>query len=135
MEEKLEVLRICPMKKPKRFFITDSLRALQQAVGGRIEQFSNFDDDAVIICNEEGKINGLPLNRAIYGKDGKLIDIIVGDFIICRAPFDSDTYASLTPEQFEKYELRFRYPEKFYKTFDGIRVMRQKERPHDVLER
>lgn len=66
---------------------------------------------------------------------GGLIDIIVGDFIICRAPFDSDTYASLTPEQFEKYELRFRYPEKFYKTFDGIRVMRQKERPHDVLER
>ena len=123
------------MKTPERIFITDSLHDLQQAVGGRIEQFSNFDDDAVIICNEEGKLKGLPLNRAIYGKDGKLVDIIVGDFIICRALFDSDTYASLTPEQLKKYEQRFQYPEKFYKTFDGIRVMRQRERPHDVPER
>ena len=100
-----------------------------------IEQFSNFDDDAVIVCNEEGKLKGLPLNRAIYGKDGKRIDIIAGDFLICRAPFDSDTYQSLTPEQLKKYELRFRYPEMFYRTFDGIRVIRQKERTHDAPER
>ena len=89
MEEKLEVLRIRPMKTPERIFITDSLEDLQKAVGGYIEQFSNFDDDAVIVCNEEGKLRGLPLNRAIYGKDGKRIDIIAGDFLICRAPFSS----------------------------------------------
>lgn len=135
MVEKIEALLICPMKKPERIFITDSLHDLQQAVGGRIEQFAAFDDDAVIICNEEGKRNRLPLNRAIYGKDGKLIDLIAGDFLICRAPFDSDTYQSLTPEQLKKYELRFRYPEMFYRTFDGIRVMRQKERTHDVPAR
>ena len=123
------------MKKPERIFITDSLHDLQQAVGGRIEQFAAFADDAVIICNEEGKRNGLPLNRAIYGKDGKRIDIIAGDFLICRAPFDSDTYASLTPEQLKKYELRFRYPEMFYRTCEGIRVMRQKERTHDAPAR
>lgn len=135
MEEKLEVLRIRPMKTPERIFITDSLEDLQKAVGGYIEQFSNFDDDAVIVCNEEGKLKGLPLNRAIYGKDGKRIDIIAGDFLICRAPFDSDTYASLTPEQLKKYELRFRYPEMFYRTCEGIRVTRQKERTHDAPER
>ena len=82
MEEKIEALLICPMKKPERIFITDSLEDLQKAVGGYIEQFSNFDDDAVIVCNEEGKLRGLPLNRAIYGKDGKLVDIIAGDFLI-----------------------------------------------------
>ena len=47
MVEKIEVLLICPMKKPERIFITDSLEDLQKAVGGYIEQFSNFDDDAV----------------------------------------------------------------------------------------
>lgn len=135
MKEKIEALLICPMKKPERIFITDSLEDLQKAVGGYIEQFSNFDDDAVIVCNEEGKLRGLPLNRAIYGKDGKLMDIIAGDFLICRAPLDSDTYQSLTPEQLKKYELRFRYPEMFYRTLDGIRVMRQKERTQDVPER
>ena len=37
--------------------------------------------------------------------------------------------------ELKKYELRFRYPEMFYRTFDGIRVMRQKERTQDVPER
>ena len=45
MVEKIEALLICPMKKPERIFITDSLEDLQKAVGGYIEQFSNFDDD------------------------------------------------------------------------------------------
>ena len=39
------------------------------------------------------------------------------------------------PETILSHSYFLRYPEKFYKTFDGIRVMRQKERPHDVLER
>lgn len=53
MVEKIEALLICPMKKPERIFITDSLEDLQKADGGYIEQFSNFDDDAVIVCNED----------------------------------------------------------------------------------
>ena len=28
-----------------------------------------YDDDVAIICNEEGKMRGLPLNRAVYVQD------------------------------------------------------------------
>lgn len=131
MEGKIEVLLIRPQKKPQRIFMDDSLQSMQQAVGGYIEQFSIFDDDAVIICNEEGKLNGLQLNRAIYNGEGKLTDIIAGDFLICRAPIDSDTYESLTPEQMQKYGQRFRYPEKFYMTPEGVRVIRAMDRQQE----
>lgn len=85
MEEKIEALLICPMKKPERIFITDSLEDLQKAVGGYIEQFSNFDDDAVIVCNEEGKLRGLPL---LFGRQvaGKLCcnDLASSAFLLLR---------------------------------------------------
>ena len=35
-------------------------------VGGDIEVTYPFEDEVAIILNESGKINGLPLNRAIY---------------------------------------------------------------------
>lgn len=65
-ENKLSVLLIEPGKTPKMIKIDDSLEAMQALVRGPIEVFSPFDNDVVIICNEEGKISGLPLNRAIY---------------------------------------------------------------------
>ena len=63
---KLSVLLVEPGKTPKMIKIDDSLEAMQALVRGPIEVFSPFNDDVVIICNEEGKISGLPLNRAIY---------------------------------------------------------------------
>ena len=34
-----------------------------------------FEDEVAIILNESGKINGLPLNRAIYTEDGDMQDL------------------------------------------------------------
>ena len=93
-----------------------------------IELYMPFDDDAAIICNEEGKLIGLPLNRAIYDSSGSLVEIIAGDFFICRAPADSDRFESLTEEQKKKYSERFKYPERFQRTIKGIRVIQLKER-------
>ena len=39
---------------------------MQAVVGGNIEALYPFEEAVSIICNEEGKINGLPLNRAVY---------------------------------------------------------------------
>lgn len=39
-------------------------------VGGDIEVTYPFEDEVAVILNESGKINGLPLNRAIYTEDG-----------------------------------------------------------------
>lgn len=35
-----------------------------------------------LICNEEGKLMGLPLNRALFDDDGHIYDIVSGNFLI-----------------------------------------------------
>lgn len=51
---------MCPAeRKPYVTWIEDSLENLQRAVGGNIECFT-FAKDAVIICNEEGRLPGMP---------------------------------------------------------------------------
>ena len=67
-ESKITVLVIEPGKKPKLTEIGSSLEEMQAVVGGDIEEYMPFDDDVAIICNEEGKMIGLPLNRAIYSE-------------------------------------------------------------------
>ena len=46
--------------------IENSLEALQQAVGGYIETVT-FATDACVICNEEGRLLGLPINCEYLG--------------------------------------------------------------------
>lgn len=46
----------------------NTLEAFQQAVGGYIETVT-VADDLVLICNEEGRINGSPYNVTICGCD------------------------------------------------------------------
>lgn len=65
-ENTISVLLVQPDKYPKMIEIEPTLEAMQQVVGGDIEEYMPFEDDVAIICNEEGKMNGLPLNRAVY---------------------------------------------------------------------
>ena len=46
----------------------NTLEAFQKAVGGYIEACT-FASDAAIICNEEGRLVGLPHNATILGTD------------------------------------------------------------------
>ena len=68
-KDTVSVLLIQPEKYPKLIEIKDSLEAMQELVGGDIEEYMPFEDEVAIICNEEGKIIGLPLNRAIYSEE------------------------------------------------------------------
>ena len=223
-EEKISVVLVEPNKYPEVVEIEDTLEAMQKIVGGYIEQYMPFDDEVAIICNDEGKLNGLPLNRAIYsepenvemsypqlkarlrqaekdrshtvgyivftadsfdksyteeertyvvssnnkafiegmggysiyassldgsdenvrleaymadeygGKDGwkiekcyvkddsnrEMLDIIAGKFFIAYAPIESEKFLSMPKELARKYEEKFKYPERFYKSLDGI---------------
>ena len=65
------------------------------------------------ICNEEGKIKNLPFSRAIHTQDGKIQDIIAGDFLIVSADSYSGEFKSLSPQQIKKYKELFKYPEKY----------------------
>ena len=50
-----------PGQRPRVTEIENSLSALQQAVGGYIETVT-LAEDYCIICNEEGRLQGLPYN-------------------------------------------------------------------------
>ena len=65
---KISVLLVEPNKYPKMVEIDDTLEAMQGVVGGDIEEYMPFEDEVAIICNEEGKVNGLTPNRAVYGE-------------------------------------------------------------------
>ncbi len=93
--------------------IEDKLEAMQELVGGLIQEYMPWEDEVALICNEEGKMTGLPLNRGIKDDEGRLQDIIAGDFFICYAPIESERFLSLPPELEEKYKEKFDLPEMF----------------------
>lgn len=94
-ERKINVLLIEPGKYPKQIEIEDTLEAMQETVGGYIEEYMPFDDEIAIVCNEEGKMNGAELNRAIYSDDKEILDIIAGKFFIAYAPIESESFLSM----------------------------------------
>lgn len=119
----ISVLLIQPEKYPKMIEIENSLEAMQTVVGGDIEEYMPFEDEVAIICNDEGKINGMPLNRAVYDSEHQMIDIIAGVFFIAYAPISSGKFLSLPDDMAKKYSEKFRYPEKFVRTNEGIQVI------------
>lgn len=111
----IKVLLVQTRKEPKVIEIEDSLSAMQGIVGGHIEEYMPFEDDVALVCNEEGKMIGLELNRGITNEEGHLQDIISGDFFVCYAPIESESFLSMPDEMMEKYKEKFKEPEKFVK--------------------
>ena len=106
----MEVLLVEPGKEARIAEIGDGLKSLQDAVGGWIEAVYPFDDPVALVCNDEGKIMQMPLNRALRGEDGKIYDAIAGPFFICG--LGEDNFCSLPKELHAKYMDKFRWPEK-----------------------
>ena len=118
---KISVLLVEPNKYPKMIEIDDTLEAMQAVVGGDIEEYMPFEDEVAIICNEEGKVNGLTPNRAVYEENSReMLDIICGKFFIAYAPFDAERFQSLPPDLAEKYREKFKYPERFMRVNNEI---------------
>lgn len=110
-ESTLSVLQISPGQYPKQVEISDELKALQQAVGGSIGATYPFDDPVAIVYNDDGKLMGLPLNRALRDEHGEAYDVIAGTFLVVG--LSEEDFASLTPELAEKFEKQFHQPESF----------------------
>lgn len=113
MSDKIKVLVVEPMQEPYIKEIDAGLKSLQKEVDGSIQAVYPFEEEAAIICNEEGKINGLELNRALYDEDGKIYDIIAGTFLICG--LTDDNFGSLPDELINKFSEQFKQPETFVK--------------------
>ena len=84
---------------------------MQDAVGGYIQAVYPYEDPVALVCNEEGKIEGLPLNRALKTEEGEIYDIISGNFFICG--LGEENFCSLSPELAEKFKEEFKHPESF----------------------
>ena len=109
----MQVVIVEPQKKPVVQDIGSDLESMQQIVGGLIEALYPFDEPVALICNEEGKLLNLPLNRALRDDEGNVYDIISGTFFLCAAPPDSDRFVGLTDQQVKTHMERFAMPEMF----------------------
>lgn len=116
-KEMMKVLFLEPGKVAKVVEIENTLAAKQQLVGGRISKLDPFNEDVCIICNDEGKNIGLPLNRAVFdereGAEHEMIDIIAGPCFLCDC--SGENFGSLSDDQISRYEEKFRLPEHFYR--------------------
>jgi hypothetical protein len=63
--------------------------------------------------HEEGKLSGMPLNRAVKDENGEVMDIIAGKFFICG--LGEEDFASIPQELQDKYLKMFEKPETFLK--------------------
>ena len=64
-KDTMTVLLVEPNQHPRPVEIGTELEDLQGAVGGYIEVVYPFDEPVGLVMNEEGKLDGLPLNRAL----------------------------------------------------------------------
>ena len=109
-EEKIKVVLCEPGKVARVTEITNTLEGLQATVKGDIEAFYPFEEAVCIVCNEEGKFNGCAPNRAVYGENKEILDVIFGTFFICDC--SGQNFGSLDREQLERFAKQFRLPEK-----------------------
>ena len=99
----MKVLIVEPMQPCRVQEIPNTLEAMGQIVGGRIESFS-YQREA-IISNEEGKLLDLPRNRPLYDSGGTPIDMLRGTFFI--AGIDGEHLTSLTDEQIQRFKTLY----------------------------
>ena len=123
LRPEISVVLCEPGKLAKTATIEASLESYQKIVGGYIEAYYPFEEPVCIVCNEEGKINGLPLNRAIYAEPdrGEMLDIIAGTFFVCDC--SGEDFGSLSPEQLRRSTEQFKYPERFFRMDNEIRAV------------
>ena len=100
----MKILFVEPGKEAQPAEIQGDLKEMQAIVGGRIEALYPWADPVALICNDEGKLLRLPLNRMLED-----YDVIAGNFFICG--IEGDEFVSLSDPLMFKYQKKFRYPE------------------------
>lgn len=119
-QEKLKVLMVEPQKEPCAVEIPAGLKGLQMAVGGFIEAVYPYEELVALICNEEGKLLGLDLNRALRDEDGHIYDVLAGTFLVVG--LGDEDFTSLPDNLMEKFEQKFHTPEEFFQVGNRLVV-------------
>ena len=119
----MQVVIVEPKKKPVVQDIDSDQKSKQKIVGGSIQAIFPFDEPVALICNEEGKLLNLSLNRVLRDDEGNVYDIISGTFFVCAAPPDSDHFTGLTDQEIKTYMERFSMPEMFLNVDGALFVL------------
>ena len=82
--------------------IENTLKAKQSYVGGLIQAVS-LTPEIIVICNDEGKIQQLPPNRAWVESSG-VVDFFAGTILCVR--HSGDEFASILPKDIAEIERR-----------------------------
>ena len=132
MKEEKNTIRVVYCEPGRIARITEietGLDAMQRVVGGGyIEACYPFEEEVCIVCNDEGKFNGMRPCRAVHDENGKVQDIIFGPFFICDCR--GEDFASLSDEQARKYMEIFLLPETYMRM--GTEIVAVPYEPKDA---
>ena len=104
MKDKIKVITKYPNQVAGSYkTIDNTLGALQKIVGGYIEAITaQFDPELLIICNEEGKLQGLEQSFVIADQNGNVLDSIHGPVIVCGADGEDFDDVPITVDEWHK---------------------------------
>ena len=117
----MDVLLIRPNMYPQAVQIGCELEDLQKAVGGDIQAVYPYEDPVALVMDEEAKLTGKDLNRALRDEDGNMYDIVAGDFLVVG--LGEEDFCSLSHELIKKYEEHFHQPEMFVRMGRSIMAL------------
>lgn len=124
-KDKIRVLVVEPEKKPYVKEIDPGLESLQREVGGYIEVTYPFEELVGLVCDEEGKLKGSTLNRALRDSQGKIYDILAGTFLVVG--LGEEDFTSLTDENVQQFSEFFGTPELFVQINGKLMVIPLKD--------
>ena len=106
-EQKIKVLALLPMELPKEIELDNTLEAMQKFVGGLIEciTLSDTGSEVTLVCNDEGKLLGLPLNRPLW--DGA--DVLAGPGFLAGCDNEGNLTSLQTTGKGAFYTFHYQY--------------------------
>ena len=106
-EQKIKVLALLPMELPKEIELDNTLEAMQKFVDGNIECLTFYDSgsEVVLVCNDEGKLLGLTLNRPLW--DGA--DVLAGPGFLAGCDNEGNLTSLQTTEKGASYTFHYQY--------------------------
>ena len=123
----INVLVVEPGRKPYAKEIGSDLDSLQKAVNADIIQsVYPYEEPVALICDDEGKMTGKELNRALRDEDGHIYDVVAGTFLIVG--LGEEDFSSLSPDLMKQFSEKFKTPEMFMNTGGRLMVIPVEER-------
>lgn len=104
----MKVLICEPGKYAQEADIPHTLEAMQAIVGGIIQATYPYEEPVAVVCNDEGLLLGLPLNRKLDE-----FHIIAGTFFLCG--LGAEDFTDLSPEFMGQFQAKLYYPHRFIK--------------------